>query len=183
MFVGKQPEDGEKIVIIEDVMTIGKALTGGVMTLSAVLATNAVADAVSGTPPAAFMHGPTFMANPLACAAACAALDVYASRDWLSEVRRIQAKLKTSLSPFAGRSGVHDVRVCGAIGVVETDRPMNAARVQPEFVKRGVWIRPIGRLLYLMPPFVITDEELEILTRAFGEVLEAFLAGLYDDDF
>ncbi len=169
--------------ITPDVMTIGKALTGGVMTLSAVLATNAVADAVSGTPPAAFMHGPTFMANPLACAAACAALDVYASRDWLSEVRRIQAKLKTSLSPFAGRSGVHDVRVCGAIGVVETDRPMNAARVQPEFVKRGVWIRPIGRLLYLMPPFVITDEELEILTRAFGEVLEAFLAGLYDDDF
>ena len=122
------------------------------------------------------MHGPTFMANPLACAAACAALDIYAGRDWLKEVSRIQAKLRAALAPFAGRAGVRDVRVCGAIGVVETEREMSAARLQPEFVKRGVWIRPIGRLLYLMPPFVVSDAELDVLTSAFAEVLEEFLA-------
>ncbi len=162
--------------VTPDIMTVGKALTGGVMTLSAVLTTNAVADAVSSAPPRAFMHGPTFMANPLACAAACAALDVYAGRDWLKEVSRIQAKLRAALAPFAGRAGVRDVRVCGAIGVVETEREMSAARLQPEFVKRGVWIRPIGRLLYLMPPFVVSDAELDVLTSAFAEVLEEFLA-------
>ena len=160
--------------ITPDIMTVGKALTAGVMSLSAVLVTNAAADAVSSRPPLGFMHGPTFMANPLACAAAAAALDLFMSRDWLSEVRRIERHLRETLSPFASHCAVRDVRVCGAIGVLELVRPLPAALAQPEFVRRGVWIRLIGNLLYLMPPYITTNEEIDRLVQAMGEVLDHF---------
>lgn len=157
--------------ITPDIMTVGKALTAGVLPLAAVLATNPLADAVSSIAGMGFMHGPTFMANPLACAAAGAALDLYASRDWAAEVRRIEAALKAELEVFRTGPAVRDVRVCGAIGVVELDRTMPAAAVQHEFVSRGVWIRPIGNLLYLMPPYITTNAEIHTLAAAMREVL------------
>ncbi len=162
--------------VVPDIMTIGKALTAGVMSLSAVLAANTVADAISTASPGGFMHGPTFMANPLACAAANAALALYSSRDWLAEVGRIERKLSDRLLPLASHPGVVDARVCGAIGVLELDRPMPAKSVQRAFVERGVWIRPIGNLLYLMPPYITTDDEIDVLADAIEAVLGEFMA-------
>ncbi len=154
-----------------DIMAIGKALTGGMMTLSAVLCRNEIAQTISSVYPYAFMHGPTFMANALACAAACASLDIYEKQDWLNSVYRIQDGLRRGLAPLKGKEGIQDVRVLGAIGVVELSESVESQWIQAAFVRQGVWVRPIGKLCYLMPPFIITDDELAKLTSAVRKVL------------
>ncbi|WP_418766006.1 adenosylmethionine--8-amino-7-oxononanoate transaminase [Mailhella sp.] len=153
-----------------DVMCVGKALTGGMMTLSAVAATRRVAEVISGADASrgggAFMHGPTFMGNPLACAVACASLDELCASPWRDRVRHIQETLERELTPCRAFSGLTDVRVLGAIGVVEMASPVDVEAWQDFFVSRGAWIRPFGRTVYVMPPFVISDEELRMLTEA-----------------
>jgi adenosylmethionine-8-amino-7-oxononanoate aminotransferase len=157
--------------ISPDILCLGKALTGGYMTMAATLTTRAVAEAISSGDPGVFMHGPTFMANPLACAVSLASIDLLQSSDWRGAVARIERGLRAGLAGCAALDHVADVRVLGAIGVVELTHPVDMARVQPLFVGEGVWVRPFGRLVYLMPPFVITDDELAALTAALSRVV------------
>ncbi|NTU90353.1 MAG: adenosylmethionine--8-amino-7-oxononanoate transaminase [Chlorobiaceae bacterium] len=157
--------------VVPDIVCIGKALTGGYLTLAATIASGAVADTISGGDPGVFMHGPTFMANPLACAVAVASIDLLLSRDWRSEVQGIERQLRAGLAPCASMAGVREVRVLGAIGVVELERPVDLGRIQKRFVDRGVWVRPFGRLVYLMPPFIISESELARLTSAVSDVV------------
>jgi adenosylmethionine-8-amino-7-oxononanoate aminotransferase len=158
--------------VTPDIVCLGKALTGGYMSLAATVASGHVADTISAGNPGVFMHGPTFMANPLACAVAVASLTLLLSGDWQASVRRIERQLAEGLAPCSTMPGVRDVRVLGAIGVVELDRPVDMAKIQQAFVERGVWVRPFGRLVYLMPPFIIGEGELRTLTSAVCDVLE-----------
>ncbi len=157
--------------ISPDILCLGKALTGGYMTMAATLTTRAVAESISSGEPGVFMHGPTFMANPLACAVALASIELLLESPWQSRVGQIEQGLREGLAPCRGMSHVADVRVLGAIGVVELSHPVDMCRVQPMFVERGVWVRPFGRLVYLMPPFVIDDRELAGLTAATVDVV------------
>lgn len=163
--------------ISPDIMTLGKALTGGYLTLAATLASQEVATTISAGTPGVFMHGPTFMGNPLACAVANASIDLLLTRDWAGEVRAIQAGLKAGLAPCRGLPGVADVRILGAIGVVELDRPVVMREIQRRLVEMGVWLRPFGRLVYLMPPFVIEARDLERLCAATVAVVEELAGG------
>lgn len=157
--------------IAPDIMTLGKALTGGYVTLAATLATERVAQMISSGDPGVFMHGPTFMGNPLACAIANASIDVLLAGDWQGNIGRIEQGLSAGLAPCRTLSGVADVRVLGAIGVVEMEHPVAMRAIQRRFVERGVWVRPFGRLVYLMPPYVISDSQLATLCTAVFEVL------------
>jgi adenosylmethionine-8-amino-7-oxononanoate aminotransferase len=152
--------------VVPDVLVIGKALTGGCMTLGAVLTTDAVATRI-GT----LMHGPTFMANPLACAVAQASVRLLVEQDWKAEVERLSARLSAGLEPLRGTPGVADVRVLGAVGVVELEQPVDMAVVQPALVDAGAWVRPFGTLLYTMPPYVSTDADVDVVTAAMRSVL------------
>ncbi len=154
-----------------DIMCIGKALTGGYMTMAAALCTGEVARTISGSGP--FMHGPTFMANPLACSVALASIDLLLDGDWVRRIAALEQQLREELAPCRGLPGVADVRVLGAIGVVEMEQPVDMQVMPGEFVRRGVWVRPFGRLVYIMPPYVIEPEDLSRLTGAIREVLSA----------
>ncbi|MDE5660446.1 MAG: adenosylmethionine--8-amino-7-oxononanoate transaminase [Muribaculaceae bacterium] len=152
-----------------DIMMVGKGLTGGYMTLSAVMTTKEVADTISRGEAGVMMHGPTFMANPLACAVALESLTMLGEQDMASRISSLEAKIKKLIAPAAGFASVADVRTLGAIGVVEMNEPVNVGTFQAECVKRGIWVRPFGRNVYIMPPYVISDPELETLV---GQMLE-----------
>lgn len=158
--------------VVPDIVTLSKALTGGTLPLSAAIASTKVFDAFwSDDPGAALMHGPTYMANPLACAAANASLDLFETGSWRADVARIEAGLRDGLGPCRTAPGVVDVRVKGAIGVVEFDQPVAVGALSQRFAELGVWIRPMGKVVYLTPPFVVTDAELAKLTGAIRNVL------------
>ncbi len=165
----------EEAAIAPDMMCIGKALTGGTMTFAATLATEEIfASFLSDDPEAAFMHGPTYMANPLACAAANASLDLFETEPRLRQVEAIEAQLQQELAPCEGLSGVADVRVKGAIGVVQLDKSrMDKAWLKQRFIEEGVWLRPLEDVIYIMPPFVITPDELSKLTQAITKTIKA----------
>jgi adenosylmethionine-8-amino-7-oxononanoate aminotransferase len=158
--------------ISPDIMCLGKALTGGYMTLAAVLATDEVGETLSAGQPGVFMHGPTFMGNPLACSVAVASLQLLLASEWKTNIKRIEQRLQRGLMPCSHMVQVRDVRVLGAIGVVELRDPVNMAEVQGEFVARGVWVRPFGRLVYVMPPYCMEDEDIDTLTAAICEVVQ-----------
>ncbi|MFT5594854.1 MAG: adenosylmethionine-8-amino-7-oxononanoate aminotransferase [Oceanicoccus sp.] len=157
--------------ISPDILCVGKALTGGFMSLAATLCTDKVAKGICQGEAGVFMHGPTFMGNPLACAVANASLDVLMEGQWPAQVANIQAGLEKGLAPARNLSQVKDVRILGAIGVIELHDPVHMPTVQPMFVEEGVWVRPFGKLVYVLPPFVIDDADLAFLTKAMVSVV------------
>ncbi|MBV5303267.1 MAG: adenosylmethionine--8-amino-7-oxononanoate transaminase [Chlorobium sp.] len=163
----------EHASVVPDILCVGKALTGGYLTLAATMTTDNVAETICSGTPGLFMHGPTFMANPLACAVASASIHLLESYDWQASVRRIEAGLLQGLDPCRALHHVVDVRVLGAIGVVELQHPVAMATIQRQFVDKGVWVRPFGPLVYLMPPFIMCDKELGILTATVCDVIQS----------
>ncbi|WP_345551624.1 adenosylmethionine--8-amino-7-oxononanoate transaminase [Microbulbifer aestuariivivens] len=161
----------EHAAISPDILTLGKALTGGTMTLAATLCTDKVAEGICRGEAGVFMHGPTFMGNPLACAVANASIELLLSGPWQERVSRIESQLRQELAPLRDADGVADVRALGAIGVVEMQAPVNMMQVQEALIERGVWLRPFGKLVYAMPPFVTSEQDLRQLTGAMVDVL------------
>jgi adenosylmethionine-8-amino-7-oxononanoate aminotransferase len=158
--------------ISPDIMCLGKTLTGGYMTLAATLCTEHIAETISNGEAGCFMHGPTFMANPLACAVANASLALLETGEWRQQVNFIESFLKQYLLPLNSHKSVISARVLGGIGVIETHSPVNMATIQKRFVELGVWIRPFGRLIYIMPPFISNEDDLEMLVNAISTVLD-----------
>ncbi len=157
--------------ISPDIMCVGKALTGGYLSLAATLTTLEVSNTISMGEPGRFMHGPTFMANPLACSVAIASLQLLIDSEWQARVERIEHGLREGLEPCKNYEQVADVRVLGAIGVVEMKEAVDMSVIVPRFVEAGVWVRPFGRLVYLMPPYVIEKNDLKKLTDALSNIL------------
>lgn len=163
--------------ISPDILCLGKALTGGFMSLAATLTTKRVSDAFAQGEAGVLMHGPTFMGNPLACAVALESIAVLEASDWPGQVSAIADQLKADLAPCRALPAVRDVRVLGAIGVVELHEPVDMATVQPQVVKAGAWLRPFGRLLYTMPPYIISTNDLRVITRAIHGVCVSLSGG------
>lgn len=157
--------------IVPDILCIGKALTGGYLTLAATICTSQIAAVLGQSEAGVLMHGPTFMGNPLACAIALKSTELLLASPWQKRVQQIEAQLLTQLTPLANHPQVKEVRVLGAIGVVETIKPVEVAAAQAFFVGQGVWIRPFRHLLYIMPPYIIQTEELKQLTQAIGDYI------------
>ena len=160
----------EHAQVSPDILCLGKAITGGYMSFAATLTTARIGEVI-GRDNGVFMHGPTFMANPLACAVANASIDLLLESDWQTNINRIAAIMKEGLFPARDLLGVSDVRVLGGIGVVEMKEPVDMAKIQPQFVERGVWLRPFGKLIYMMPPYIINDDDLRFLIRQVLEVI------------
>jgi len=157
--------------ITPDIMCLGKAITGGYLTLAATLCTERVALDISECDAGVLMHGPTFMANPLACAAANASLELLKNMDWQHNVARIEAALTLGLAPCKALNSVAEVRVFGAIGVIEMKNPVKVAQIQNAFIEQGLWLRPFGKLVYVMPQYIISSDELQTLTSGIVKVL------------
>lgn len=159
--------------ISPDIMCLGKAITGGYMTLAATLCSNKVSEGICAGEAGCFMHGPTFMGNPLACAVANASIDLLLNNNWQQDIQRIETALKSELRPFTKLESVAEVRALGAIGVIEMHQQVNIAEIQKKFVEAGVWVRPFGKLVYVMPPFISTDIQITQLMQGIYNVLEA----------
>ncbi|WP_018015140.1 adenosylmethionine--8-amino-7-oxononanoate transaminase [Teredinibacter turnerae] len=161
--------------ISPDILCLGKTLTAGYITLAATLCNDTIADIICSGDAGCFMHGPTYMGNPLACAVAARNIEMLQQSDWQREVARISAQLSAGLAPCRSLPGVVDVRVLGAIGVIELAEPVDMAQIEPAFVEAGIWLRPFGKLVYMMPPYIITDAQIEKLTSATYCVLQGQL--------
>ena len=157
--------------VVPDILCLGKALTGGYMTLAATLCSERICNGISNSEAGAFMHGPTFMANPLACATAIASIQLLLSQPWQRTVQRLQSELTVGLAPARKFESVAEVRTLGAIGVIELKEPVDMRVVQPLFVERGVWVRPFGKLVYAMPPYVMGSADVATLTAAMVDVV------------
>jgi adenosylmethionine-8-amino-7-oxononanoate aminotransferase len=157
--------------IAPDIMCLGKALTGGYLTMAATLTTRKISQQISTGNPGVFMHGPTFMANPTSCAVALASIKLLLSTSWENKIERIENQLKQELIALSDCPHVVDVRVLGAIGVVELKSPVNMADIQQKFVDQGVWLRPFGRLVYTMPPYIIESSDLSQITNTMNNVI------------
>ncbi|MCO4838425.1 MAG: adenosylmethionine--8-amino-7-oxononanoate transaminase, partial [Oceanospirillaceae bacterium] len=160
--------------VAPDIMCLGKAITGGTMSFAATLATSEIATSISRGEASCFMHGPTFMANPLACAVANASLDLLESSDWKKQVNEINIGLTSLLTPAASLSYVEDVRVLGAIGVIQVSQAVDLGIIQKMFLEEGIWVRPFGKLVYVMPPYVMSQEDLETLCNGMLRVLARY---------
>lgn len=162
--------------ISPDILCLGKAITGGYMTLAATLASRQVAETISNGEAGCFMHGPTFMANPLACSVACASIDLLLANNWQQQVERLQAGLQAGLNSLTELPEVADVRVLGAIGVVQMRDAVNVRKLQPLCIEAGIWIRPFGDLVYVMPPFVMSDDDLQRLCAGIQTSVRQYLS-------
>jgi adenosylmethionine-8-amino-7-oxononanoate aminotransferase len=152
--------------VVPDIMAVGKALTGGYLTMAATLATDEVAETISAGDPGVFMHGPTFMGNPLAAAISSASIDLLEERGWREDVGRIEAYFREHLKALERFDSVEEVRMLGAIGVVQVDHDVDVGAAQKVFIEKGAWIRPFRNLIYLMPPYISADEDLGVLVGA-----------------
>jgi adenosylmethionine-8-amino-7-oxononanoate aminotransferase len=157
--------------VVPDIMCVGKALTGGYLSMAAVLCTTEVGHTVSQGQGGALMHGPTFMANPLACAVSLASIDLLLADDWRAAVARVSSGLREGLAPARALAGVKDVRVLGAVGVVQLEGPVDVPRLTDAALRRGVWLRPFLDLVYTMPPYICTDDEVAAIGRAMCEAV------------
>ncbi|WP_028885890.1 adenosylmethionine--8-amino-7-oxononanoate transaminase [Teredinibacter turnerae] len=161
--------------ISPDILCLGKTLTAGYITLAATLCSDTIAEIICSGDAGCFMHGPTYMGNPLACAVAARNIEMLQGSNWQQDIARISAQLRAGLAPCRSLPGVVDVRVLGAIGVVELAEPVDMALIEPAFVEAGIWLRPFGKLVYMMPPYIITDAQIEKLTSATYSVLQGQL--------